>query len=59
MLGQVPNPIEATGCAVLVAGVALGQLRGRRRGPAPVVPGPAAEAAEHTDESLDAVAGRG
>jgi len=59
VLGQVPNPIETAGCAVLVAGVALGQLHRRRRGPAPVVPGPATGAAEPTDEPLDAVVGRG
>lgn len=62
VLGQVPTPVETAGCAVLVAGVALGQLRRRRRGPAPGVPSPAAaaaEPAEPADEPLDAVVGRG
>lgn len=58
VLGQVPNAIETAGCAVLVAGVALGQLRRRRHGPGQVVPGPAVEATQPADGPLDAVVGR-
>lgn len=38
MLGQVPNALELAGSALLVAGVALGQLRRRMRGPTPADP---------------------
>ena len=39
LLGQVPNPLELAGSAVLVGGVAVGQLR-RRAGVDPVAPPP-------------------
>jgi O-acetylserine/cysteine efflux transporter len=47
LLGQVPSPIEAVGAVVLVGGVAVGQLR-RRRKVAAVVEPPSALAAAGT-----------
>ena len=47
LLGQVPSAIEAVGAVVLVGGVAVGQLR-RRRKVAAVVEPPSALAAAGT-----------
>lgn len=55
VLGQVPNAVEAIGCAVLVAGVALGQLR-RRADRRPADPGPEPASAA---PPLDGVGARG
>lgn len=55
VLGQVPNAVEAIGCGVLVAGVALGQLRRRAdRRPAALGAEPASAA-----PPLDGVGARG
>ena len=42
LLGQVPNPLELAGSAVLVGGVAVGQLRRRARDPVAAPRGTAA-----------------
>lgn len=59
VLGQVPNTVEAAGCAVLVAGVAVGQLRRRSRDTAAGTASASRAAIEPADAPLDAVATRG
>jgi O-acetylserine/cysteine efflux transporter len=53
VLGQIPNPLELVGSALLVGGVAVGQLRRRARGIRPTAlagPAPETVASPHVPE---------